>query len=114
MPGFFVNDIPSARDFYETKLGFETLFTNGPADAPVFVLLSRDGLELSLMLDRSGQKAGHSGCYFKLTGVDALYAELLAKGVTMEHPLRTEEYGIREFMICDPSGNTINFGEPVE
>jgi len=31
----------------------------------------------------------------------------------MTHELRTESYGMREFMITDPDGNTINFGEPV-
>jgi len=30
------------------------------------------------------------------------------------HPLRIEEYGMKEFMITDLDGNTINFGEPVE
>jgi hypothetical protein len=31
----------------------------------------------------------------------------------MTHPLRTESYGMREFMITDSEGNTLNFGEPV-
>jgi len=24
-----------------------------------------------------------------------------------------EEYGMKEFMITDPEGNTVNFGQPV-
>jgi len=29
----------------------------------------------------------------------------------MTHPLKTESYGMRELMITDPDGNTVNFGE---
>ena len=34
--------------------------------------------------------------------------------VAMTHPLRRESYGMREFMITDPDGNALNFGEAVK
>ena len=46
-----------------------------------------------------------------MTGVDAIYDELRGKGVSMNHELKTESYGMREFMMADPAGNMINFGE---
>jgi uncharacterized glyoxalase superfamily protein PhnB len=79
----------------------------------VFTIVSRDGIEISLGLDRSGNKAGKAGCYLKVTGIEAFHEELIGKGVEMTHPLKTEVYQMKEFMITDPDGNTINFGEVV-
>jgi uncharacterized glyoxalase superfamily protein PhnB len=109
MPGFGTRDISAAIDFYTAKLGFRVTFRNGA----VFAIVAREGIELSLALDRSGAKPGSGACYLKVTGVDALHDELSAKGVAMTHPLKTESYGMREFMVTDPDGNTLNFGEPV-
>jgi len=106
MPGFSVREMARAVEFYVEKLGFRVTFTNGS----VFTIVARDGVEIGLMLDRGG-KAGHGGCYLKMTGVDSLYQELLAKNLTMTHELKTESYGMREFMVTDPDGNTVNFGE---
>jgi catechol 2,3-dioxygenase-like lactoylglutathione lyase family enzyme len=108
MPGFTVGDMNRAVDFYEGRLGFHVTFRNGA----VFTIVSRDGIEISLALDHTGA-AGKGACYFKLDGIDAIHDEFLAKGVTMTHPLKTETYGMREFMITDPDGNTLNFGELV-
>jgi catechol 2,3-dioxygenase-like lactoylglutathione lyase family enzyme len=110
MPGFGVRDMGGAIDFYTTKLGFQVAFKNGA----VFAIVSRDGIALSLGLDRSGSGAGKGSCYLKVEGVDAFHEEFIGKGVEMTHPLKTEAYHIREFMITDPDGNTLNFGEPVE
>jgi len=57
---------------------------------------------------------GRGGCYLKMQGVDSLHKEFVAKGIEMIHELKTESYGMREFMISDLDGNRINFGEPVE
>ena len=110
MPGFTVVDMARAIDYYEGKLGFRVTFRTGA----VFTIVARDGIEISLALARPGYAPGKDGCYVKLTGIDALHAEFLAKGVAMTHPLRTESYGMREFMITDPDGNTLNFGEARE
>jgi catechol 2,3-dioxygenase-like lactoylglutathione lyase family enzyme len=109
MAGFCVRDLEAALDFYTTKLGFKMEFKNGA----VFAIVSRDGIEISLALDRSGAKAGKGSCYLRVTGIDAIHDELRASGVAMTHPLKTESYGMREFMITDPDGNTVNFGESV-
>jgi len=108
MTGFAVRDMNAALEFYTAKLGFQVGFRN----AGVFAIVSRDGIEISLALDRSGAKAGKGSCYLKVSGVDAFHDELIGKGVAMTHPLKTEAYVMREFMITDPDGNTLNFGEP--
>jgi uncharacterized glyoxalase superfamily protein PhnB len=112
MPSCTVTDVPKAIEFYRDTLGFACTFTNG--DPICFAIMKRDVVELGLQTQRLGGVPGKNGCYIKLAGVDALYSEYQRKGVTIVHPLRTEEYGMKEFMITDPEGNTINFGEPVE
>ena len=108
MPGFSVRSMIDAIDFYKNQLGFEVSFRNGE----VFTIVSRAGAEISLGLDRSGKRIGTGSCYLKMKGVEALYREFVEKGIQITHPLKTEEYHMREFQIADPDGNTINFGEP--
>jgi len=110
MVGFGVRDMSAALDFYTTKLGFHVAFQNGA----VYAIVTRDGIDISLGLDRTGAKSGKGGCYLKLEGIEALHEEFIGKGVIMTHPLKTESYAMKEFMITDPDGNTLNFGEPVE
>ena len=109
MPGLAVADLDRAVVFYTEKLGFSVSFINGKA----YAVVRRDNVEIGLGLDHSERNAGHGSCYVKLKGIDAIHGELSAKRVPMTHDLRNESYGMREFMITDPDGNTINFGEPI-
>ena len=109
MPSCAVNDMPKAIQFYLHSLGFTCVFTDG--DPISFVIMKRDTVEISLHTQHLGEVPGKHGCYVKVRGVDSLYSEYQSKGVKIVHPLRDEEYGMREFMIADPDGNLINFGE---
>jgi catechol 2,3-dioxygenase-like lactoylglutathione lyase family enzyme len=99
----------SAVTFYTGKLGFDVAFRNGG----VYTIVRRDGVEIGLALDRTGSRSGRGSCYVKMTGVDSMYSELVANGVAIAHELKNEAYGMREFMVTDPEGNTVNFGEAV-
>ena len=111
MPSVAVRDMEASIRFYREQLGFECIFTNGEPTA--FALLKRDGVEIGLCAPVLGGQPGKNNCYIKLNGIDLYYAEIQAKGVPVRHPLRVEEYGMKEFMIEDPDGNTVNFGEVV-
>jgi catechol 2,3-dioxygenase-like lactoylglutathione lyase family enzyme len=111
MPSCTVSDLPKSVAFYRDRLGFDCVFTNG--DPICFAIMRRDSVEISLQTQRLGGAPGQHGCYVKLTGVESLPADYQKKGVKIVHPLRTEEYGMKEFMIADLDGNTINFGEVV-
>lgn len=112
MPCLTVADLPKAIVFYKDLLGFRCTFTNG--DPICFAIISRGGIEVSLSGERLGGVAGRNNCYIKLsTGIEALYAEYQKSGAPITHPFRVEEYGMKEFMIEDPEGNTVNFGQPV-
>ena len=110
MPCFAVRDLEKAIGYYVESLGFKVSFRNGN----VFAIVTRNQVEIGLSLDRSGDQAGRGGCYVKLQGVDSLHEELGSRGIHMVHELKTEAYGMREFMIRDLDGNTLNFGEPVK
>jgi catechol 2,3-dioxygenase-like lactoylglutathione lyase family enzyme len=112
MPSCAVNDMPKAIRFYLDSLGFTCVFTDG--DPISFVIMRRDTVEISLHTQRLGEVPGKHTCYVKVRGVDSLYSEYQSKGVKIVHALRDEEHGMREFMIADPDGNLINFGERTE
>jgi uncharacterized glyoxalase superfamily protein PhnB len=40
--------------------------------------------------------------------VDAAYQAAVDAGLTIVHPLRDEEWGVRRFFFADPSGNVVN------
>ena len=109
MPGFPVRDMDRAVSFYTRELGFHLTFRNGA----IFSIVCRDAVEVTLSLAPAGRDPGPAHCYVRVTGVDDFHREFRERGVTMTHPLRDEEYGMREFMVTDPDGNTLNFGEPI-
>lgn len=51
--------------------------------------------------------------YVQVEGVDALHAEVTARGAELIKPLRTEPWGMREFGIRTVDGHRMMFGEPV-
>ena len=51
--------------------------------------------------------------YLEVDDVDALHAELTAKGATVTKKLRDEPWGMREFGIRTIDGHRIMFGRPI-
>jgi catechol 2,3-dioxygenase-like lactoylglutathione lyase family enzyme len=51
--------------------------------------------------------------YLEVDDVDALHAELTAKGATITKKLRDEPWGMREFGIRTIDGHRIMFGRPI-
>jgi catechol 2,3-dioxygenase-like lactoylglutathione lyase family enzyme len=111
MPSLPVADLDRAIVFYTQSLGFVLRFRNGSC----FAIVAHGAVELGLSSPEiAGVPAGHGRCYCKLSeGIDTLYADYRSGGVTIRHELRDESYGMREFMIADPDGNEINFGQPI-
>jgi uncharacterized glyoxalase superfamily protein PhnB len=46
--------------------------------------------------------------------VDALYAELKARGARAPKPPKDYPYGMRDFNVIDPDGNQLTFGMSTE
>ncbi len=105
-----VHDVQRAMNYYRL-LGFScTLYQEGD----FYAFLTRDGLDIHL------RKApdlieNHNPCgvYFYLADgtAAALEAEFRAAGVTILSPLESREWKMNEFMLSDPDGNLLRFGE---
>lgn len=108
-PGFHVRNIREAIDFWTDKLGFDVAFTNG--DPPCFAIVKRDEAEVHLGV--KPKAAGHCHCHIIVEGLDELYRSCERAGVTIKQPPRVQPWGLRDMIIADPDGNTLEIGEPV-
>ena len=100
-----VADIPAARDFYTGFLGLGTeefdlgwvARSTSPDSGASVQLVSRDASApedpaISVMTD----------------GVDAAYAEAQRLGYEIVHPLTTEPWGVRRFIVRAPDGTVVD------
>ena len=56
-------------------------------------------------------KLGFTCVYVYVDDVNALHAELVAKGVQRLDPVQDQTWGMREFAVTDPDDNTLRFGQ---
>jgi len=105
---FHVSDVDAALAFYTTVLGFNERFRFGNyigvEHGEVRIHLSRPGTP-------NGQSIGQGSIYIFCDAVDAYHKEITAKGATSQAPPKDYEYGMRDFVVNDPDGNLIGFGQ---
>jgi catechol 2,3-dioxygenase-like lactoylglutathione lyase family enzyme len=107
-PGIYVRDIRQALEFYRDVLGFSVGFTNG---SPVsFAVLKRD--TACLHLSQRPDRAGTCHAHILLTDLDSFCNHLIAAGVDIRQPPKTQQWGLRDIVVADPDGNTFEFAEP--
>jgi catechol 2,3-dioxygenase-like lactoylglutathione lyase family enzyme len=99
-------------DFYRL-LGFST---HAWQDGDGYAFLTRDQLDVHLRTAPDlleGQNP--SGVYFYLADntAAALEAEFCAAGVKILSPLTPREWKMNEFVLSDPDGNLLRFGEDI-
>jgi catechol 2,3-dioxygenase-like lactoylglutathione lyase family enzyme len=115
-----VLDVLAAVDFFCEKLGFarpQRLY-GGPNEAPVYGIVSRDGISVHLQIrDPSARpvvRGVHdSDAMFTVTNVDALAAEFAARDVNFLRGVQDEPYGMRDFTIETPDGLRLLFAMPL-
>jgi lactoylglutathione lyase len=109
----FVKDIKRSRDFYENVLGLKP--EHGSGDSATFIL----GPDALLLLDHQGAddllspadvehdtpRGASSMVVTSVDDVDALYEELLAKGVEFIRAPEDRWWGKRCAHFKDPDGN---------
>ena len=100
-----VADIDAAKDFYagylglsteEFNLGWVARYTSPDTGAHV-QLVTRDATA-----PETPAVSVHAD------DVDAAYAEALDRGYTVVHPLTTEAWGVRRFLVRAPDGTVVN------
>lgn len=99
-------------DFYR-RLGFHA---EPYEDGPGYGFLCRDKIEMHLsQCDMLIENRNPCGVYFYLEQgtAAALEAEFRAAGATILSPLAPRTWKMNEFVLSDPDGNLLRFGESI-
>ncbi len=105
-------DIEKTILFYEQKLGFKTIHTEGKPLS--MAVVKRDSAQIFLQKNDDKHLAEGTKFLIQVTHIEELYAELLSKGEGIIHPnghLATKPWGLKEITVVDPAGVCITFYE---
>jgi predicted enzyme related to lactoylglutathione lyase len=99
------------RAFYEDGLGFRVQWEHRfEPGFPVFAQVSRDGLSLFLT-EHTGDCQVGGAAYIVVDDLDALYREIMERGVHVDEPPESTPWGTREMCVMDPDNNRLRFAE---
>jgi len=104
-----VRDVVESIAFYRRAAGFEVHASIG--EPPSFALIARDDVGLGLVQTSAPPVTGFVCCYVDVEGVEDLHRRCVEAGATITSPLTHQPWGNHDFVIADPDGNQIAFGE---
>lgn len=116
-PQFVVPDVRRTAEWYRDNLGFEILgyFFGEP---PVYCIVRRGNVEIHFgkgdtdaTINNESIRCGSMEAYVAIEGVQALYDELISKGVEVPYPPTKRIYECTEIEITDCDGHKLIFGE---
>jgi len=107
-----VRDVPESIGFYERAAGFEVVVTMG--EPPSFALIASGEVGLGLVESPLPPVADFVTCYVDVVGVEDLHRRCVDAGARITGPLTHQPWGNYDFVIADPDGNQIAFGEVPE
>jgi catechol 2,3-dioxygenase-like lactoylglutathione lyase family enzyme len=107
---FAVADVNSSVEFYCNVLGFRQnwLWGNPPTFASVG--FAKTEIFLCQQPDLATRVEGHMHCFFIEGSVDELHAQHVASGASIIAPPENKPWGLREYVVRDPSGYHLRFG----
>ncbi|MEE1946624.1 glyoxalase superfamily protein [Pedobacter sp. KR3-3] len=106
-----VTDLNKALDYYKDVLGFKVDFEFGE-----YVGLNYDDVALHLNgVTNHGIKKAPGSAHFAIdcSEVDAYYDLISKQGAIITVPIADRAYGLRDFAVEDPDGNTLVFGKAI-
>lgn len=119
IPTLRCKDINNSLKFYTQVLGFELKFTDAPEGQIGYAGIEKYGCEIHL--------SGHEGgigtiIYVEVDEVDDLFREFIKRGLDNSHKKESpvhqgptdQTWGMREFYVDDPGGNTLRFGRVIK
>lgn len=107
-----VADVGRSIAFYRDVLGFRVHFTMG--DPPGYAIVERGAVSLHLMPKaRAPAAQGQGQIYIFVSDVDAIEAEVEARGAVITERAKDYDYGMREMGLRDPDGNHLTFARVV-
>ena len=113
-PQLFVASVVTSCEFYTKKLGFTVAFVYGKP--PFYGQVFRDGAQLNIRhLDEPAinpefrDREHLLSASITVDDAKPLFLEFQTAGVLFHQTLKTEPWGARTFIVCDPDGNLILF-----
>jgi catechol 2,3-dioxygenase-like lactoylglutathione lyase family enzyme len=98
------SDLPAeTRDFFVDLLGFEVQMDMGW----VVTVASPTNPSAQVTIIGNDDPAA-PGISVEVTDVDVVHARAVDQGLEIAYPLRDEEWGVRRFMLREPSGTIVN------
>jgi catechol 2,3-dioxygenase-like lactoylglutathione lyase family enzyme len=91
------------RDFFVDLLGFEVAMDIGW----VVTVASPDNPSVQVTIIGNDDMAA-PGISVEVADVDAVHARAVEQGFEIAYSLRDEEWGVRRFMLREPSGTLVN------
>lgn len=117
VPVFHCPDMQKALHFYTNILDFELSYPDSEAD-PV-LLIKKGEVEIQLSIFDGGQ---NTAVNIWVDEVDLLFAKYLERGLDTSWKKNSpvhqgpvdQTWGMREFYVTDPNGNTLRYGRPID
>ncbi|MDQ3744838.1 MAG: VOC family protein [Acidobacteriota bacterium] len=111
IPVLHVRRASVAEEFYCEQLGFQRRFAYRFDEArpdPCYMGLTRDDVWLHVS-SFSGDGVSGGAVFLLVEDLDALHAELVAKGVPIALEPTEQSWGNREMYVEDADGNSLRF-----
>ena len=103
MPNIRSDRPAETRDFFVELLGFDVAMDIGW----VVTVTSPANHSAQVNIIGSDDPAA-PGISVEVDDVDAVHATAVEKGLEIAYSLRDEDWGVRRFMLREPSGTTVN------
>ena len=107
-------DLEKTVVFYEQQLGFTRIHQEG--DPIYMAVVKRDSVQMFLVQNEHLNLAQGSSLRINVNEIEQLYAEFQNKEEEIISPdgeLATKPWGMKEFVVLDPTGVCLTFCEPV-
>lgn len=108
-PGICEIDLDRAIGFYGDALGFAV----GCVDDPPVRAVVVDGPAV-LHLDLRPERAGTSLVHMIVADLNAVRDRRRAVGVALRQSPTGQSWGLREAVVADPDGNTLELAQPID
>ena len=106
-------DLEKTVVFYEQKLGFKRIHTEGN---PIYMaIVQRDNVQIFLLKKEDRQVAEETSLRISVNQIEQLYEELKVEEdiIHPEGKLETKPWGVKEFVVIEPMGVCLTFCELV-
>lgn len=111
------NDLKEAIAFYTNVLDFTLKYPNESDDEWVIEIINDDAEIILARMDGTPRIA----IYVRVDDVDAIFKKYVDRGLIVpsnpNSPVHNspmdQTWGLREFYVNDPSGNTLRFATPI-